>query len=360
MPQINENPTIPQRDQYSDAFQQFQESRQFKRLQEKFKVRPFFERAKTIKFIADSSGWILNVFSASTAFLFVFSFLCSLVPFKALSVVFTLAFLVILEGLKRFTLPGVFKNYLQFKRLSFGAIAFCVFLSIGSILSSYLGAKEAVLLLSPKPKLIDLAEVRKPFEDRLQSLQNDKADAMKQTWKGKQTVQAAKRLNVIQEQESQIQVALLAAVQTAEKQNTDAMQSNAGTTKMKAEHFAVVTLIFELLLLLCIWYAEYYDFRSLAEFESRKTGSRESVKETNTTHDIKMMNGNAIGNGRPVIQGFTNAFRYSDCQHCGNAFEKKTTWQKFCSELCRLKSHSERHSGKIFNPGQKRKAQTGF
>lgn len=27
------------------------------------------------------------------------------------------------------------------------------------------------------------------------------------------------------------------------------------------------------------------------------------------------------------------------CQHCGKEFEKRTSWQKFCSENCRLEFH---------------------
>lgn len=349
MEQSNEKLSLPQTDHFSEAFSRFQASRLFDRLQKKYQVRPFFERAKPLKNIAEGSSYLLNVFSASTAFLLVFSFLKSLLPFQALAVFFAVCFLVCLEGLKRFSIPVMFKTFFQFKRLNFGAVSFSVFLSVVSIGSSYFGAKEAVQLLTPEVSLVSLEEVRKPFEQRLQQLQADKADAMKQTWKGKQTVQAAKRLNTIQDQEAQLQAALLQAVQQAETKNAESLTKHTSGKDLKAGHFAAVTMLFELLLLLCLWYCEFYDFRSLAEFvryegkTAEKQPKSESLSSAVHAHTEEK---------RTVIQPFSlNAMRYS-CEKCKKNFERKTSWQKYCSTECRMQAHAEKHNGKVFDPGK--------
>lgn len=348
MVQVSQNSSIAQTDHFSESFKRFQDSRQFKRLQDKYKVRPYFERAKALKIASDVSSYVLNAFSAATAFLLVYTFLNSLLPAKGLSIAFSLVFLFGLEALKRLTVPVIFKDYLQFKKVSWGAVLFAGLLSSGSIASSYFGAKEAVQLLAPDVELVDVAAVRAPYETRLEALQADKADAMKQTWKGKQTVQAAKRLNVIQQQEAEIQAALLVAVQEAKDTNALTQSSHATNTTLKAGHFAGVTLVFELLLLLCLYFSELYDFRSLAEFSTHKAsdvqGEQKSVQVTQGQH-----------NGRNVIAGFqTNAMRYNatkqGCNHCGNAYEKKTSWQKYCSTECRLNAHAAKHSGQLFDP----------
>lgn len=361
MTQINEkNAMIPASDAFSEAFTRFQDSRQFKRLQDKYKVKPFFERAKTLKVTADVSSYFLNVFSASTAFLFVFSFLTSLLPWKVLAGFFALAFLVGLEALKRFSLPVVFRRFFQFKRLAAGAIAFSVLLSLVSVVSSYFGAKEAVRLLTPEAELVSLEAVRTPFEARLQALQADKADAMKQTWKGKQTVQAAKRLNVIQQQEAEVQTAMLEAVTQAQSSNNTTMQQHTATNKLKAEHFAAVTLLFELLLVLALWYVEFYDFRSLAEFSifgSSSAGASSTESKPIIEFPRKQQ--------RTVVQGFTNnAMRYnenamqSSCLMCGNSYERKTSWQKYCTTECRLEAHALKHSGQVFDVRKRHNKQT--
>jgi hypothetical protein len=38
------------------------------------------------------------------------------------------------------------------------------------------------------------------------------------------------------------------------------------------------------------------------------------------------------------------------CNHCGNDYQPKVSWQKFCSEDCRLDHHAEKNGGKRFNP----------
>lgn len=362
MAQITENPNIPQTDHFNEAFQRFQASRQFKRLEEKYRVRPFFERAKPLKVIAEVGSYLLNAFSAATAFLLVYSFVFSLVPYQVVSGFFAVAFLVVLEGLKRYSLPIVFKEALQFKRLNIGAIAFSFGLSVVSIGSSYFGAKEAVRLLTPEAELVSLEDVRKPFEDRLEQLQADKADAMKQTWKGKQTVQAARRLNIIQDQEAELQAALLSAIQQAEAQNAESLQSHTSGTTLKAEHFAAVTLGFELLLILALWYGEFYDFRSLAEFAAAGGSARTASSNDSTEKEKKtvFLNGSGVhlNDTRTVIQGFQpNAMRYANtnalCLHCGKSYERRTSWQKYCATDCRLQSHAAKH-GQTFDPAKHR------
>jgi len=56
-----------------------------------------------------------------------------------------------------------------------------------------------------------------------------------------------------------------------------------------------------------------------------------------------------------------NALRYNattdgkNCQQCGQSFKPKVTWQKYCSEACRLEHHAARHDGKRFDPAYHRK-----
>lgn len=72
-------------------------------------------------------------------------------------------------------------------------------------------------------------------------------------------------------------------------------------------------------------------------------------------------------NGSPVVHvanATNNAKRYTQqnitveidssiksCQHCGQQFRPKTTWQKYCTEACKLAFHAEKH-GKAFNPSR--------
>ena len=39
-----------------------------------------------------------------------------------------------------------------------------------------------------------------------------------------------------------------------------------------------------------------------------------------------------------------------DCVTCGNSYQPKVVWQKFCSKNCKEKHHAANHGGKVFDP----------
>lgn len=41
------------------------------------------------------------------------------------------------------------------------------------------------------------------------------------------------------------------------------------------------------------------------------------------------------------------------CDHCGNDYEQRTTWQRFCQTQCRKDHHAEQHGGNEFDPTRK-------
>jgi hypothetical protein len=43
------------------------------------------------------------------------------------------------------------------------------------------------------------------------------------------------------------------------------------------------------------------------------------------------------------------------CLQCGQAYEPKVAWQKFCAQPCKEAHHAEKHGGKTFDPKQYRK-----
>lgn len=52
-----------------------------------------------------------------------------------------------------------------------------------------------------------------------------------------------------------------------------------------------------------------------------------------------MRNGNALRSVKKLKKG--------PCLQCGIEFEKRTTWQKYCQELCRIKAY-ELKTGKAW------------
>lgn len=337
---------ISKKDTFSDAFIAFQEEGLLERLQEKYKARPYFQKAATLRKAVLASSFFLNLFSLATAFACVYGFIQLALPWPVLAAVFSLTFLTLLEALKRIAIPPLFKTWFQYNKLVAGQLLFIVLLSACSVVLSWQGAKDAVRLLSKPVQLTSLDQVRQPYLDQLGRLQEERRLIEKQTWQGKLVSDARKQLAVVQQQEAMLLQDLSEAVKAAEESNKDATLKHAEVTGLKAEHFAAAALVLDILLLFALAFLEYYDFRSLAEMSA--SGKPERPEKTMSADQFmtKQVTGfrPAIDNstpGRTVVKGFDalhNAMH--NCQHCGQGFLQKTTWQKFCSDACRGEFHA--------------------
>ena len=357
--QSNEKFDLRTSDDFAAAFNQFQASGTFERLQEKFRLKPYVERNKTLRAVTIGSSYFLNVFSVSTAFFCVFAFLQVIVPaFLAGGLAFT--GLAGLEALKRLTIPGFFQRFFQFRTVATGSLTAIVLLVALSVVLSYKGAADAVLALTKAPDLIDVEAVRAPYVDRIATLEAQKADLKKtSTYQGVYTSKGAKALEGYNTRLAALEAELSEKVGTAEGTNATTQAEHIATTGVKAEYFAMAALILDLLLILALAWSEYYDYRSLAEFskgKGTKTGAQQQTSSEAPAFQLNSNgqhhnNGATAEAGRTIITGFAKPQRneldamrgagqvidtgLKTCEHCAATFRPKTVWQRFCTTQCR-------------------------
>jgi hypothetical protein len=282
--QSNENFDLRTSDDFAAAFDQFQASGTFERLQEKFRLKPYFERNKTLRAVTVGASYFLNTFSVSTAFFCVFAFLQVIVP-AFLAGGLALIGLAGLEALKRLTIPGFFQRFFQFRTIAVGSLAVIALLVALSVVLSYKGAADAVLALTKAPELVDVEAVRAPYVERIADLEAQKADLKKtSTYQGVYTAKGAKALEGYNNRLAALEAELSEKVATAEATNATTKADHIATTGVKAEYFAVAALILDLLLILALAWSEYYDYRSLAEFAKAK-GKTAAQQQTSAKND---------------------------------------------------------------------------
>jgi hypothetical protein len=51
---------------------------------------------------------------------------------------------------------------------------------------------------------------------------------------------------------------------------------------------------------------------------------------------------NAMRNSYALRKDDKTVSKITDCVHCGTQFERRTTWHKYCSELCKIKAYELR------------------
>lgn len=376
---------------FSEHFETFGKSRLFDRLHQKFQPKPYHVQFRTLRAVVLGASFLFHILSAATAAALIFLFISSLIPSAMGAAVVTLAALAGLEISKRETSGRFFHDALQFGKYSPGLLAVVLGLAAVSTTCSYFGAERAVKAFTPLPALISADTLTAPIRTQIASIDAQISDAKRNTWKGKLTPRAARTVERLTRQREALTNEMIRQHGRADTRNDATEKTHTSTTEANAKGFALFTLCCEVLLVLCLWYLQFYDYRSFTEFCRQPVGKKADAHTIQAGGLAAEMLGTSNGNGihgeaparrpigfhRPADEGNGMRYRARDngmgydasaaaavvevdrslkpCAHCGELFRYRTTWQKFCTEGCKLAYHEARH-GRPFDPTYKKKA----
>lgn len=257
---------LPTNDAFNDAFNDFQETAIFQRLEDKFKPVPYYKKFKALRMTALFSGFVFNAFSALTAATLVYFFILKLTGYAVLAGIITLIFTVILEVSKRFIASRFFQNKLQYGQFAAGLFTIGVLLTGLSVCFSFFGSQKSVQTFTPPPVVADIGTATASQQAQMNEIQKQIKEARKTTYRGKTTAPSQRTIEKLTDQLNALTAQKIKIENETSAENKILLSTHTDTTDLNAYHFALVTLLLEFMFLLCAWYLEYYDFRSLAEF----------------------------------------------------------------------------------------------
>jgi hypothetical protein len=260
-----QNLPIKTSSEYEKAYNDFKSSDLAQKLSEKYRVRPFYEKYAKLYRAVSVASYGLNFFSVATATTCVFAFLMAMLPYPFLCACIAVASLTMIELFKRLTIPSFFQSYFQFKKLTISKLVFIIVLVVFSVTLSYTGAKDTVLLLTPKAELTDVQATKQPFSERIKSLEKQKRDIKRSmSWENKLTPQGAKAYNEVTAQIGRIENEMMQSVSKANTSNEKTLGDHQNNTSLRAEYFGAITLFLDLALIALFFFMELYQltFRS--------------------------------------------------------------------------------------------------
>lgn len=359
--------------QFTQAYEDLLTSTDFQRLQDKYTVKPFYFKYKSLKMLLSGLTWFIQAVTVAVSFVAIFALLVPMMPYYV-AVLFAVCSLLGIEFLKRMTFTPSVKEYLQFKKIAVFPLLIALSMLCVSLWLTYNGTHEAVTGLTEKPTLLSVDSVTAYEKDRIRQINADISSAKKITWQGKITEKGQKIIEKLANERAKIQDKLDAKETNTRATNDQTTTDHNNKTLERSTHFKFLTVCLDLLLFVLLAWLEFYDFRSLTEFSKLKTVTNTNAMRTppSVMNDNAMRYGNALrtpsvtndnamqpdipfsdNNGRVVIQGFKQKKQgevltvKKACQHCGNTFERKTTFQKYCTENCRIRAWEQRN-GKPF------------
>jgi len=342
----------------SDNFSQFENTRLMDRLEKKFTPKPYWKNYALLRGVVLCSSYLFNVLSAATAAALVFFTLRALLGSDIVAGAITGAALIALELVKRETGQRFFHDLLQFRKMSPGLAGVVVLMMGLSTTASFFGSKRAVTEFTPPPATVRADTLTAPLLAQVTAADAQIKAAAQMKKKGVVTASAQRTIERLSRQK-ETALGEVARIQArTDNKNDNAETKHELSTKLNANGFAAITLTSELLLLLCLWYLQFYDYRSFVEYCERGTTmppdhnappipatTRQNATTQSPPTNGATQNGNGVLNARADVLSATQQSpnfallpNQRTCEHCAAAYTYGHARQKFCSEKCRIES----------------------
>lgn len=310
-----------------------------------FADKPFTVEFRSIYNVAQVGQSLTQVVTfCATAALGVFA-LTHIVPTTwgiYIAVPLGVAFAFGVEKVKRSTLQIAAKYYLKYNQMgAAGAVALLVMcVSIGAALY---GAKELPGVIYPEPrKDVDGRSVAALSAD-IDRVQKDIDRTTAKLGSADNWTAENRTLPRLQKERARLvaerQTATTAAQMQADLDQNQARFERAAKVDKLQIYSVSVAVVAELLFLLCTGFILYFLFRQYAETEPENETPQEAVQAVTGTPNhspiLRSMSANLTAE-KPIYK--VSAAPGSTCAHCGTDYQRRTTFQKFCSEGCRVAS----------------------
>ena len=335
---------------HSDHYGKFENKRLFDRLQKKFEPKPYHYQYRILRAVVLGSSYLFHILSAATAAALIFLFINGLVSSYAIAGTITAAALIALELSKRETSGRLFHDAFQFKKYSPSLMCAVIGLAAISTTCSYFGAGQAVRQFTPPPTLVNVDSTTAPLRATLASIDQQISAARSTKWNGKTTERSQRTIERLAKQKEKIVSEMVRQSERLDGRNDAAETKHQATTETNAAGFGMFTLACELLLILALFYLQYYDYRSFTEACALPAGNEEKL-QTNVGAFTQGSNGHL--NGKPITANMSANDRARTtkvvdpvtiivndgkriCGHCKTPYVYRHQKQVYCCDQCRV------------------------
>lgn len=377
--QGNTNISLSNRNVFDKAFDDFQEASETSQLFDFFQDRTFWNRTKKIATAFVILTIICNVISALTESVFLFDILNKGLGYWIISVALTVVLVVVVEVIKRATLPDFFKHAFQYGKIDFINLSIYLIFAAISITLSFKGGALIPAAIS-SPTLIDVDSVDNKYI-ALMTAKEAEIDSYfdKNNWQGKldnssrptYNLLIAERNNLFTEHQNQL-------VATNDKNDVITNEHNVNTAN-DGITLGWITVICEGLFLLMYSFLIYRKYRHFSQFAMvQNHQSHQKVIDTvptisNQNYEIAATT-QVVETPTPVVRKI--GFRYGEnndtrkekqadnstrkegnnssrkegnreCEYCGNLFVYKVWNHKYCSDKCRISNWEKKNNKEL-------------
>jgi len=251
-----------------DIYQEYQASAFIQALNDKYRQRPYYVQYKPMRLLALVASYVFNLFSALTASVLMFFMVEELIGNSIIAFGGTVISLSMLETAKRILASDICQRYFQFNiKISWNWLLLLALFAL-SIGCSFCGSKKLIGKFSTVYEAPAQPPIISSIERKILALQSQIEVAEKMTYRdGRTTIESREIILLLTSQIGDLEKEKLTFQKDYfDETKTEELVHNT-SIESRSFWFALVTLFFEICFVICVWYLEYFDWRSWKEFD---------------------------------------------------------------------------------------------
>jgi hypothetical protein len=313
------------------------------KLQSMFAPKSYAETNKGIFWGSLALSYVCNLVSIISSLTFISLFLyqstmqLGTTPAILIAVVVGVFCVSLIEIIKRGAIRTTIKQFLQYRTFRSELAIVAILTVLFSVATSFYGAKQLPQLTTPAPLLVNVDSIQNVYSVKIENA------TTLHTYKPTKTLtQTGASLIAQLESERASEIAEL------KRANTQMVEDSQKAVQGLEYTFCTIVGINELLLILCVLFVMYYQFRSYLELRAHEEQepTQYTKEEVKTPQTAKFKPSEDKQHPHEVSArtiGFS-ALAESEkiCKNCGSTFTHNHKKQKYCNTGCRMQYHNRK------------------
>jgi|GEM_PF-3327076 len=326
---------------FDDSYKKFVSTSQNQKIIDFFTDKPYFQRTAKLAGLAILLAILCNLISGLTESVFLYEKINLFIPkfplSPALVIALVTAIIVAIEGMKRRTLPQIFRYWFQYREADYINISLYLLAVVISIYLSFNGSQYLPEMVT-KPALQNIDEINAKYDYLIVQAEKDAKDYFEaNNWKGKLDGSSRPTYNKLNEAVTDLKSQKLDAEKLVKADNKASTESWESDNEKSGLQLAYITVTSELILFVLVGFLIYRKWRHVAQFANIEyIETADKQVRTIKTKDKKALDENRLDENRLESD-------LRKCSHCNGEYLTRHHKQKYCSEDCRKEAYNKRN-----------------
>lgn len=356
------NLNVTSKNVFDDSYQNFITASENQSIIDFFKDKPYYERTSKLAAFLGVFGFVCNVLSGLTEAVFLHQKFSLFIPFLAVAISLVLAVVLIIESIKRYTLPQFFRYWFQYKSIDFISLSIYLVAVLCSVWLSFQGSQFLPSMVT-EAEVVNIDDVAARYDTMIKEAE-EKQEAYfnANNWNGKLDNSSRPTYNQLTETVIQLKTEKQEAIKTEKQDNKAILAAYSEQNEKDGLQLGYITIMAEIVLFLIMAFLIYRKWRHVAQFANIENMEAKETKirtiRTSTTASSTIPSSASVNlnneNRKQVVKTLKvdnnenrNGTNFRRCKHCNNEYIHRHHKQKYCSDTCRIAAYNKRNGTKL-------------